>query len=116
MKLIDADLLIDKIKYDQMCRLGYLNHCREAGCDLPDDEVDNMNKWIQFDEKILNLIDEILIDSPPKKIGKWKPVSGYVMGHQPYKCPFCHTWCDDLDWRFCPKCGLKMGENKHEID
>lgn len=116
MRLINADKLKEAVEYSRDVKIGYLNHCAEAGYN-PDNK-DRIETNIKWHEDILKLIDNTPTIEAQPKLGKW--INGHWDGDSNFhidgrgncwfvrECSNCHEEIQGKPTNFCPNCGAKM--------
>lgn len=99
-------------------KIGYLNHCAEAGHN-PDNK-DLIETNIKWHEDILKLIDNAPTVKAQPKTGKWNiyydddaPQDGIWLCSV---CGYARLVDDISPQRFCPNCGARMKEGEEPCD
>lgn len=129
-RYIDADALKEKVRYSMLLKMGFINHCADAGREIPEEERKQIMESIDLHKAFIKLIDEQPTIEAQPKTGKWIAVHGYCTpgGDPVWACSECgkgvHVYgiehgtygadVSDGQWKACPNCGARMKEGDTE--
>lgn len=110
-KYIDANVLKEKLRYSMLFKMGFLNHCADAGREIPKTERQQILDSIDLHKAFIELIDE----QSERKTGEWL-FEEYPDGYYHSKCSICKHWfIEDAflkPYKYCPNCGASMKDGE----